>query len=70
MPTATTKWGIGKFNEYIKLQIVFAKNVFLIARAPNKAKTAAKKVLAKLTHKFNPKPVQNNFAYLSENITL
>ena len=70
IPIATTRCGIGKFKEYIKLQKVLAKKVFLIANAPNKANAAAKKVLTKLTHKFKPNPVQNNFAYLSENITL
>ena len=54
----------------MKLHIVLAKNVFLIARAANNANTAAKNVLAKLTQRLSPKPVQNNLAYLSENITL
>lgn len=41
-----------------------------MASAANNANTAAKKVLAKLTQRLSPKPVQNILAYLSENNTL
>ena len=51
----------------MKLQTVLPKNVFLIANAANNARTAAKKVLTKLTQRLRAKPVQNNLAYLSEN---